>query len=1754
MVRHSGELRGAALVIVLSFLIIITGLVVAFLSSVTNDATATTAAAAGVTTRGLADSAIQLTIAQIRDATAGFARNANGSLNMDSPVCWASQPGAIRTYDTNGSSGGGNASGGGGAVYKLYSSTKMVDTAGNNPTNDLPSSSSWVSRSALYTDLNAPVITTRSGVSLTHYPIMDPAMTNTVNGSPVIDGFSISNVPAMTGVSNPAAMPVTWLYMLKDGTIIAPDTSSTTTATFNSAPVQPSSNNPIVGRIAFWTDDETCKLNINTASEGSFWAVPSFSTSADQAFAQYPPGAGEFNRYPGHPASTCLSPVLWSVMGLDNPAQLVIPNPAQNNTGALSVNDRHITGVMSYGTVLYFNKPRYLASSLTNYLSNLFSNVTPRYAWGGSFGGTNCLITNASSNSAIRLPTNRLYASVDEFFFAPSNSVGASLGRTTNTVFLSGSGITNSAQFVAGLRFFLTAQSRAPEVNPLNLPKISLWPVPDNNRATVNPNSTANRTRTFYDQVIAFCSSLGTNGTNAYYFTRYDASSSANDLTAGAVAGRNQQLYDYFRRQLNRPVPGFKGAFKSSNKWTSGQTDQIATEIYDYIRSCINLCDASMATNAAAFTSYNFSNSYTVPPVSGGLVSNVISGSGGGQVVPIRIQNPDGGTLTQGMGRFPTLRGGALWFTAAAANQPPLICYPDGKPKVWFRGASWIEISTNISGVSSIQASYITNVLAGQAWAQINPLHPWTTPFTNSTNINGIACVPQYNVGGRAVLADSTPNAYKPVGAGYTLAPPISRGIFDANSVNKVYPIFALSTNNGFVSMSNSAGVPTRTFPSYASSNNGTGMLHYGTNLSAGPVGSNGVIGWYSNNTPATKMYDVLVVSLAANGVSIATPSTPVTHLGLPFLTVQNTTNGAFDIPNANYYYGPNLTNTMAAFPPHVTVVQCAFLPNFGTVTPGASGLNPKLSLSVSGLNTLRINGNTLTFAGSAASSILSVTNTENEPARYLHDQGLMSLMATATNGTNQLYSTNDVLVTNVASTTSFANYSFPFTGGTLTCTLSSSLGSASAVQTLAMNFPSPSAGFATPKLPLYIPAGNGVPSGHMQFPWPSTLANNYFTTNTDILSGVATTITNYVSWFYQRPGLTNNGLSFRPVGTSSANTKLKSAASTGNEFFLFPSVMICSLTGDLSTNWNALNAITADTIQSVDLLTGDPRMIACLTNVSADFFTNNPLYGYAGMVTVNGWSEPLRNAHSITAGSVQLNGGNFGTLLFTNGADSHWLPPLVSRGVSLLTNLPGVTAATNLMAYPIFETRSTSTYYLSGAAGYGNRPLSGPFARSTNSLFWSSFTNGGDFDTGMGFFSDGPYMGKVDEGFAATNNVLNIGITPYYALKGTIPGGALFSPNRMVPSPVIFGSLPVGISGSGTNILTNAWKTLQFSPNPNSPNATNPVRSAAAGFNAAGKTITNPVLPDHLLLDFFQMPVVQPYPISDPFSMAGKVNMNYQIVPFAHINRDAAIRGVLKPVMITAVDARWGYDYKLRSTNNYSDNSSQMYSDSAVRSPINSIAYNGTPSGFESTTGEWYFHYPIHLSNTLAQFNARFSSTPGGDLFRSPSEICALWLYPAQQPTTANPLANTNALTNWDANNANITAWWYGTSLSDMSAKSLTGDNIRERPYNYLYPRLTTKSNTYQIHYRVQSLKQTPAAHPSSWATWIDPSAGGITDKILGEQRGSAMIERFIDPGDPTLPDFTTSVTSGGGRSSSVAPMDTYYRFRVFNAKEFTP
>ena len=116
----------------------------------------------------------------------------------------------------------------------------------------------------------------------------------------------------------------------------------------------PTKDNPIAGRIAFWTDDETCKVNINTAGgfstkdlnkiktlpaatleasyAGSFWDTPRVNTQFDRqkrvksntdtdpgglkvgGLGLCQPPRNEFQRYPGHPSTTSLGIVFQKLL------------------------------------------------------------------------------------------------------------------------------------------------------------------------------------------------------------------------------------------------------------------------------------------------------------------------------------------------------------------------------------------------------------------------------------------------------------------------------------------------------------------------------------------------------------------------------------------------------------------------------------------------------------------------------------------------------------------------------------------------------------------------------------------------------------------------------------------------------------------------------------------------------------------------------------------------------------------------------------------------------------------------------------------------------------------------------------------------------------------------------------------------------------------------------------------------------------------------------------------------------------------------------------------------------------------------------------------------------------------------------------------------------------------------------------------------------------------------------------------------
>jgi hypothetical protein len=245
---------------------------------------------------------------------------------------------------------------------------------------------------------------------------------------------------------------------------------------------------------------------------------------------------------------------------------------------------------------------------------------------------------------------------------------------------------------------------------------------------------------------------------------------------------------------------------------------------------------------------------------------------------------------------------------------------------------------------------------------------------------------------------------------------------------------------------------------------------------------------------------------------------------------------------------------------------------------------------------------------------------------------------------------------------------------------------------------------------------------------------------------------------------------------------------------------------------------------------------------------------------------------------------------------------------------------------------------------------------------------------------------------------------------------------------------------------------------------------------------------------------------------------MNYQIAPFSYIKRETAIRGVLRGVGITAVPDRW---IKFYRNKNFMGNDTQIGADGAT--------LRHSPSGFNP------FRYPICEDDTLKEFQYRFDQN---DIFRSPSEICSLWLYPAVQPTRGTAAQPQRSLLNPGSTEASdhavIRRWWYDGPGADR--KGLTGDNMREKPYNCLYPRLTTKSNTFTVHVKVQTLAKIKSDTAQN-------TFNQTTDKITGEYRGSFTIERYIDPNDSSIPDFAANPS---------ASLESYYRFRVLSSKQF--
>lgn len=525
--------------------------------------------------------------------------------------------------------------------------------------------------------------------------------------------------------------------------------------------------------------------------------------------------------------------------------------------------------------------------------------------------------------------------------------------------------------------------------------------------------------------------------------------------------------------------------------------------------------------------------------------------------------------------------------------------------------------------------------------------------------------------------------------------------------------------------------------------------------------------------------------------------------------------------------------------------------------------------------------------------------------------------------------------------------------------------------------------------------------------------------------------------------------------------------------------------------------AIAEDSIQSIILKHGDGRLIMAQYDVPIDDFEPHRFYGQRRM------------AHNI---------------VFANRSDG----PGYDRGYDQLGMRMVSGAPYNEGFVP-------------------DQPYTSEMSTAVNKY--------GDFDRGVSTQADGAYINKPDEG-NTYSIVTSTGepAVPYYTdgWRGWSGGETYFSPNRQISSPGMFGSLPTGVFQDNTTPAIRgktkeAWRTLLFRPSiwtqAQSTSATARHLGAPATLTWASAAVVatappqrtnnggvNP--PDYLLMDFYWMPVVEPYAISEGATTSGKINLNYQMVPFRHIKRATGLHAVMKSEIITALHTQ-------TDANDY------------IRRPGGTIPTGMNQrwfwrAGNNTTYGRKYWHREIDIPATLRLFDERFSS---GYAFISPAQICEMHLLPKRMDAS-----DVNVPATWSTSLVHTTSGHQAVARTDSihyfwNQHKLTGENLRERPYANMYPRLTTRSNTYTVHVRAQVIRKARSTQPNVF----DPES----DSVTAEYRGSTVIERYLDQKDPGLLDldYAPAGTFSAGYVTTIMnrpSLESFHRFRILSQKKF--
>lgn len=1633
--------KAMALVLVIITVALLAILIIAIFSITRTEYKATQNFVAARGAKQYADFAIAITQSQLQNAQ-------NTGTTASQRTIHATQPGMVRVYAPNGDFQ---------RAFKLYSSSSMT-ISGNNEAeifssqNQVPSDWNSVQNRARYVDLNEPVVRPglTQGRQALYFPIIDPRAaftgTNPATGTPLtaVEGFTYSkSTPAVVGGGGPVTyqevvmpteagadpskmrlpMPVEWLYILQDGTIGALDNSNKFVSANSS--VKPSSTNPIVGRVAFWTDDESCKINVNTAAEPTFMAPPFFYSERDYQWANFPGAAGEYQRYPGHPATVALSSVLAPGMRLDP----IAPGAS-------------IPNIVTTKEYIY--------------------NLMPKIPTGGSMSGTlpfqqddfssiNNEQQPATMADAAAARSERLFASVDEMLFRDTG-FDASNGRVAARYELPGGGgrLLFDRDSLERSRFFLTANSRAPEFSMFGLPRVAMWPIPDE---TLGQNR-----RTSFDNMIALCATLrsattGAAVTNSYVFRRAQAHHATHDVTGSSSAfgssqslARNSKLLDYLYTQMTSlQFPQISNLGSSSNfgtKYGQQNAAQLAVEFFDYIR-CTNLYDGVLArenegmdgqspTSTALYvlndnkegTQYTYTNHRVSPRASGNVKGGRISDArlgnlllsddskvfpGHGQVTPAVWQK--NGASLRGFGRMFTISEVGFQF----------ICTADGKNDQYAvvmngqasgggsapRADPTVDSESPVYQPSNFVDENPANDRMGRWYSNFPPLLPQPGEDPNPPMLYGVTPTPANGPRHPARHPGYDPNNWNMTLANRTPLLPDEKRVQAMLMLEtfcpmlgwtKFYPEYSIVLDGNFIS-----GIKLNGQALYDTTQDI--VIKSNTNLyEAGDVYS---LGGHAGPTAMAGQRGARPVSGTGR---VLMPSDAL------FVTGNTTGHNAL----TNYGVNSNFITVKRNQP-----MQLSFGTKEFVIRIYDKHRYQELGLQPVQIIRIRFDDSPLPM-----------------PALVYSPQRVLS-------GTNKVDALNNEL-NYYKRTDQFGRiiYWRSLQGPHWWC----------------LNYEGCIGRLKGQANPLWT--GSGAAPFWIQAPVPYAPGDDMTPLRQTLLGRLNTSAARV-----DGPPGTAQALSIIPF------ERMLSATSPIDE--------------DTNQPWSG-----SDVIRTMVPAVGDYRLIAARYDVPASMWMRHPLW----TADISKGLQARKTLHTFT---------------------THWAH--TENGVQL----PSSASTQQLVAnVPYDGTRQPDL----------PPDPTGAFGTAANSF--------GDFDNGIANSRDGAYVNKPDEGNFYAGNFTRNNITRYYRSgyffepwhnSDDWRSGVYMTPNRMVTSPVMFGSLSTGVWPGGsvsTSALTGTsglsfndgkpWQTLLFRPYSQSTQIGKAVVPGHPGDN-------NPR--DHFLLDMFFMPVVEPYAISEPLSVAGRINLNYQIVPFTNITRATGLHALMKGEFITAIP-------------NGDVNNAKNYAASRTYSNQNWDRNNY----WNEQQDRKFWHRPINVAETLKQFDEKFTHSGGGQnhntnryrgLFRSASQICEVHLIPdvSQGASAGGEVLPSATMSNFTASNRQTAMDLFWRNHSP------TGDNTRERPYSNLYSRVTTRSNTFRVHMRAQTLRKAR----STEVDVFDPAK----DAVLGEYRGSALVERYIDPTDTSnpIPDY-----GAASNPLQLPPLETFYKFRTLEYKRFSP